>query len=361
MKNNTDVLFILRVPPPIGGGEIVSEIIYRNLNNYHGFKFLIFSRKSHTKHSQSFSSVTSYFYGFQYILYSLISVLFIRPLKIYIGLPKSWGGFLRNGIIIKTVSLFGVKVYAELHGMGFPFIDNSTYKHRLFLYFINSIQKIRLLSNSISDYLRKAGYRNKISVIDNGVDVPKLPHSKIKLNSTVKILYLGALSEAKGFDRMIGLAERLDEAGISFIIQAVGEWISTEYRTKCQDITYEKNLNNNFIFHGLLIGDKKWEIIQGNDILVVLSNFEGQPIAIIECMALGIPAVAMRAGAIPEMITDGKDGFLINNVEDAFKIIKGLCDNKIYLAEISNNAQVTFQTRFTTDKFLQKIVDFVSE
>ena len=44
-------------------------------------------------------------------------------------------------------------------------------------------------------------------------------------------------------------------------------------------------------------------IISGADILVVASDFEGQPLVVSEALALGIPVVATAVGRIPELIS----------------------------------------------------------
>jgi glycosyltransferase involved in cell wall biosynthesis len=37
----------------------------------------------------------------------------------------------------------------------------------------------------------------------------------------------------------------------------------------------------------------------------------------VESLATGTPLIARRAGALPEIVRDGVDGFLVNTVEDA--------------------------------------------
>lgn len=46
------------------------------------------------------------------------------------------------------------------------------------------------------------------------------------------------------------------------------------------------------------------------DVLVLTSENEGTPVTVIEAMASGCPVVAMRVGGVPDMIRDGKTGFL---------------------------------------------------
>jgi glycosyltransferase involved in cell wall biosynthesis len=46
-------------------------------------------------------------------------------------------------------------------------------------------------------------------------------------------------------------------------------------------------------------------------VLVVPSTYEGFGIVYLEGMSYGLPAIATTSGAAHEIITDGKDGFLV--------------------------------------------------
>src|SRR5690606_37819025 len=46
------------------------------------------------------------------------------------------------------------------------------------------------------------------------------------------------------------------------------------------------------------------------DIYLMTSQYEGLPIALLEALALGKPVVATGVGGIPEVITDGWEGYL---------------------------------------------------
>jgi glycosyltransferase involved in cell wall biosynthesis len=57
--------------------------------------------------------------------------------------------------------------------------------------------------------------------------------------------------------------------------------------------------------------DDVFELLPGFDVFVLSSRFEGLPIALLEAMASGVTPVATGVGGIPEVITDGVDGWLV--------------------------------------------------
>lgn len=52
-------------------------------------------------------------------------------------------------------------------------------------------------------------------------------------------------------------------------------------------------------------------VMQACDVFAMSSTFEGLPIALLEAMALGKPAVCTDVGGIPDVIRDGREGFLV--------------------------------------------------
>jgi glycosyltransferase involved in cell wall biosynthesis len=62
---------------------------------------------------------------------------------------------------------------------------------------------------------------------------------------------------------------------------------------------------------GHVRGDQKTRLFASSDILVLPSHTEMLPMVIIEAMAAGMPVIATPVGAVPDMIEDGVNGFLV--------------------------------------------------
>jgi glycosyltransferase involved in cell wall biosynthesis len=52
-------------------------------------------------------------------------------------------------------------------------------------------------------------------------------------------------------------------------------------------------------------------IMAALDLFVLPSEHEGLPIALLEAMALGRPAVVTAVGGVPEVVTDGREGYIV--------------------------------------------------
>ncbi|MEN6627407.1 MAG: glycosyltransferase [Candidatus Sumerlaeia bacterium] len=55
------------------------------------------------------------------------------------------------------------------------------------------------------------------------------------------------------------------------------------------------------------------------DVFVHCSEYEGLPVAIVEALRAGLPVVARRVGGVPDLVRDGENGYLIDELDaDAF-------------------------------------------
>jgi N-acetyl-alpha-D-glucosaminyl L-malate synthase BshA len=91
-------------------------------------------------------------------------------------------------------------------------------------------------------------------------------------------------------------------------------------------------------------------LLPQNHVLLMPSETEAFGLAALEAMACGVPPVATRTGGVPELITDGVDGFLepVGDIAaQAARVVSLLTDDALY-DRISSAARCTAQTRFST-------------
>ena len=171
----------------------------------------------------------------------------------------------------------------------------------------------------------------------------------------LSLLYLGTISESKGFLHVLKLVKELYRLHVNFSLNVVGEWLNAQFRQNA--INYIKDNGLGFIisFSGLKLADEKWKILWKSHLLLHFTDWDGQPLTIIEAMAAGVPTIATAVGAIPEMIEHNVDGFLIDRVDQAVHIIMELLDDRMDYDAISTSARRTYERRFTVEKYIDNI------
>ncbi len=163
---------------------------------------------------------------------------------------------------------------------------------------------------SISNAQRQlAPYLNYIGTVYHGIDVDRFPFSE---KTGEYLLFLGTFSPHKGPDIAIRIAK---ESGIPLILAG-------EIRKEFEDY-YEKEIasmadNEDVIIRGELNLNEKVELLKNAKALLLPVRWqEAFGLVMIEAMACGTPVIGFNKGAIPEIICNGKTGFIVNSIEEA--------------------------------------------
>lgn len=79
-----------------------------------------------------------------------------------------------------------------------------------------------------------------------------------------------------------------------------------------QQLAYTLGVGHRVTFYGHVPADRVCELMASARLLVMGSRVDTSPNAITEAHASGIPVISTRAGGIPDMVEDGRDGYLID-------------------------------------------------
>jgi len=156
----------------------------------------------------------------------------------------------------------------------------------------------------------------KIMVHRMGVDLRKFPFPAgiPAHNRKVKLLTVGRLVEKKGVEYAIRAVAKVVPRypGIEYKIGGDGP-LSKDL----QDLINHLNLNEKVKILGFQLQEEIIDLINDADLFLAPSvtsqdgDIEGIPVAIMEAMARGLPVLSTRHAGIPELVEDGKSGFLV--------------------------------------------------
>jgi len=169
--------------------------------------------------------------------------------------------------------------------------------------------------------------QNKVVVMYNGIDpvtignlvlstdnLNQLIKGKLKTDNSKIILNIARLIPEKGVDTFIEAAnillKRTSYSDLLFLIAGDGP---LEFKLK--KIVRDLGIEDNLQFLGYR--NDIYNLINMSDIVVLSSRTEGLGLALLEAMAFKKPVIGSNVGGIPEIIEDGKTGFLVppNNPE----------------------------------------------
>lgn len=93
------------------------------------------------------------------------------------------------------------------------------------------------------------------------------------------------------------------------------------------------------------------ELYSISDLMLLLSEKESFGLALLEAMACGVPGIATNIGGLPEVITDGVNGFIceLGNIEEiAGKAMQILTDKDLH-RRLSEQAVLTVHNKFMAE------------
>ena len=97
-------------------------------------------------------------------------------------------------------------------------------------------------------------------------------------------------------------------------------------------------LSNLVVLSGLV--DDVYPFLYESETFVLLSEYEGNPISLLEAMDAGLPIIASNVGGIPDIVTDGENGFLVDchNESECVDRMMRLHDRTLFLQISKNNS-----------------------
>jgi len=124
--------------------------------------------------------------------------------------------------------------------------------------------------------------------------------------------WIGRMTAVKRTDDVLVAFKRLREDGVDAVLCMVGDGPD---RTQLEQRAHELGVIRDTLFLGYQ--EHVAPFYSAFDALVLPSSNEGTPVSAIEALAAGRPVVATRVGGVPDVVRDGKDGFLVETGDTA--------------------------------------------
>jgi len=95
------------------------------------------------------------------------------------------------------------------------------------------------------------------------------------------------------------------------------------------------------------------------DVFVLSSLFEGLPLTVIEAMFAGLPAVASNVGGLPELVSDGRNGFLTipGSPEDLAQKMLLLAEDDYLRRKMGGESSIIAKSQFALETMISQYRD----
>ena len=215
---------------------------------------------------------------------------------------------------------------------------------------------------SISENLRQKtvevfGVRNEIRVINNFVNCGLYKPAEHRSEGEKRLVHISNFRQVKRVNDCIYiLAEVLRQVPAHLYMAGDGP-----ERGPAERLAVELGLESHVTFLGKQ--DRIHKLLPDMHVLLLPSEMESFGLVALEAMACGVPPVATRVGGVPELITDGVDGYLeaVGDIHaQAGRVVQLLKNEELY-RQISTAARGTAEARFCSSRIIPEYEAYYRE
>lgn len=302
-----------------GGGEVYINNLCRILNEEKKLDCVLLTPDDSIFDCKllKIRDISSYFKLFKSSVYLL---RFLRSHKFDI--------LILNDIFISQFSWFIKKltkcrVISLIHGeisynrVNNPFLSRLITKIRAKLIWFGS-DEIFSVNKSNLRY-----FKSKVTVIGNFLDKNfyslVLQYENCAIEKIYDFIYCGRITGVKNLDKLICIFKQyVEQYDINSKLIIVGDG---ENLNHIKEMINKLKLEKNIALTGFVNRKELIKYYYQSKVLLLLSKSEGFPTVVLEALACGLPCIAINKGSISEVIINGYNGYIFDEVEGEEKSI----------------------------------------
>jgi len=306
------VLFLSPLPPPVGGiASWTKKIFDYGLPDGYIPSLVNTSLQSHCRvfkwHILPHQLLRTVF-----IFWSLFWQLVCNPPKVvHLNCSLSSIGIFRDLLCVLFVRLWKIPIISHYRG-NVPDFSRTRYMGLSFraLCILANVSCLNIVLNEASlqcmSHMVTADHSPPV-LVPNFVDDNVFAYRAVgrqAVHDRFRVLFAGWVTAMKGCREILEVARQLPEVDFALIGPIMAD-MQTHLQRRPANVTLYGTLEYLEVLRAMCT----------SDVFLFPSYTEGFPNAVLEAMSVGLPVVATRVGAIPEMIEDGKGGLLIERAD----------------------------------------------
>jgi glycosyltransferase involved in cell wall biosynthesis len=168
-----------------------------------------------------------------------------------------------------------------------------------------------------------------------------------------EILFLGRLGERKGLPVLMKALGLLATSSFDWRAVIAGDGDAAPYRAEAERL----GLAARVTFPGWLGEAAAHAHLARAALLVLPSEAEGLPMAVVEAFAWGVPVVSTPVGSTPDILHDGVEGLMIpvGDAEALAQALQRLIADPDLRRRLGANARATFARQLDFDPYMEKL------
>ncbi len=184
----------------------------------------------------------------------------------------------------------------------------------------------------------------------------------------LKLLFVGRLEERKGIDTLMEALPEIVRVCPGMVVDIVGDDRiagpdGQPFRSKFEDRHGDDGWFSRVRFHGHVDDEQLLEFYRGCSIFVAPSKYESFGLIYLEAMRFAKPCIGTNVGGIPEVVSNGKTGILINpgSTAELSAAVLRLAASEKLRTSMGRAGKERFEQEFTAERFSNQIVELIRQ
>lgn len=209
----------------------------------------------------------------------------------------------------------------------------------------------------------------KVRIQKLGVDLPSLPFKKRCFSGGLRIAMVGRFVEKKGLIDGLSACALARRLGARLTVTIVGDTSADDgdglrLKGELSNIARGAELSGRVDFAGFLPLDQMRTLLRDHNVFLCPSKHAGDgdaeggsPVVLTEAMAMGLLCIGTRHCDIPEVILDGKTGFLCaeGDVAGLAELLNRIENESLIPHDLTNAARTHVEENFSLKTQMNKL------
>ena len=278
---------------------------------------------------------------------------------IHYNMPLMGAAVIRDYLLLQVAHKLGNPIVLHVHGGNYMKNRQRPWLIQKLVDEVFSWAKyIIVLSDEEKHILEQDFNVDNVHSLPNCIDLTEARDYKRKFEAEnpLSILYLGRIEKNKGIDYILEAAKKLKADKVPFTLHLAGkEETEGEYIPR-----FQAELGVSFVYHGVVFGKGKNDLLKQCDVFLLPSFYEGLPMSLIETMSFGMVPVVTNVGSISSIVNDKQNGLFVKvkDTDSIVSVIKTLSADDSLVQSLSMKAQQTIFSLFRDKDYVDKLNQF---
>lgn len=361
------LLFILHLAPPVHGAAVAGSYIKESKLINGTFDITYVNLATASSLADIGKSSFKKAFTILNLWYKVFRELSSQKYQLcYLTINAKGPAWFKEMGIVALVKLFQVPIIYHYHNKGVSENATTVIKKKLYQFQFRNATSILLsplLYQDITGFVKESD----VYYCPNGIPPTELNNKEVLVNKESRdctILFLSNLIESKGIYVLLEACLLLKKKKVPFhcvFIGGEGEVSGDQFNQKIGQLGLQKEVE----YQGRKYGLEKEAAFAKADIFAFPTYYHNETFGLVnlEAMQYALPVISTFEGAIPEVIVDGVNGFLVpqQNTEALADKLEILIGNPKLRNEMGLAGKKFYEEKFTLDIFEKRMLAILQE